>query len=570
MKTILQVLLAHAIYAEGSQSQVSRCVELNFQAASLQSGDSCTLFNTVINSGDILAGDITDVHTTCGEHLENVDHPYCVEDVVDVVAGIIDEGCEVTGGTTVANFIYTLNDNNEAFASLTELACRGQGECFADIQKAIEYCNDNPTEEDCMNYLTCDCLVDLISVIESLSETGKEDFLKLDAATIEKIQEASTTCRCDDLNSRALSAELGPSCALSNQIVKDGDILAGDTAVLAETCNATTEKNCVEDIVDIVGGFIEYYCPVTYANGPFIYSLHDSSEDYSAITDFACNTDCYLELRTCQNDKSCVESLSCDCMRDFLAIVEDLSPDSKEDLLKLDTSTIDQMQQAVGKCICDELNDKAADLQNESYCALHNSIVKEGFIFAGDSSDILSTCAERHACVGNVTETIAQISDLGCEIKQDTDYLAKFLYTVNNSSDFNVMTNFICNSGETLLFEPNDGCYDEVKVIVEGCKTNATDNCPESAKSDCLYTFIDMVERLSDDAKDDILGIDSALLGKIEQLQNATSNESASSNETTPSNEAQPNTPSQLSGAVFYDASMAAISYVVSIAFLLL
>ena len=61
--------------------------------------------------------------------------------------------------------------------------------------------------------------------------------------------------RCDDLNSRASSLEVVPSCALPSKIVKELDILAGDPATLAESCNATAETTCVEDVVDFLGRF---------------------------------------------------------------------------------------------------------------------------------------------------------------------------------------------------------------------------------------------------------------------------------------------------------------------------
>ncbi len=84
------------IYAAGN------CVDLNVQAAKLQgeSTDFCLLMNSVISNGDILGADIDVVDVTCGVHLEveNEEHPNCVEEVVKVVADIIDEGCEVTAG----------------------------------------------------------------------------------------------------------------------------------------------------------------------------------------------------------------------------------------------------------------------------------------------------------------------------------------------------------------------------------------------------------------------------------------------------------------------------------------
>lgn len=96
--------------------------------------------------------------------------------------------------TTVSNFIYTLNEGQEGFASLTELACKGQGECYEDIKRAIDNCNENPTVEDCMNYPTCDCLMDFLSVIGTLSGDAKEAFLKLESS-IGKMENSVTNCR---------------------------------------------------------------------------------------------------------------------------------------------------------------------------------------------------------------------------------------------------------------------------------------------------------------------------------------------------------------------------------------
>lgn len=115
--------------------------------------------------------------------------------------------------------------------------------------------------------------------------------------------------------------------------------------------------------------------------------------------------------------------------------------------------------------------------------------------------------------------------------------------------------------------EPNEGCYDEVKVVVEACKTNAVENCTETARTSCLDAFHGMVGRLSDDAKDDFLGIDSAVLSMIEpreEVQNSTlsNNETNLSNETASSNQTNSDTPSQISLAVSvpFDVTMASIS----------
>ena len=97
MRTLLCFALLSFLVHPSTADQ-DQCEELNARAIALRNGDSCKLFNSIINNGDILAGNRNEVGLTCGVHLENVDHENCVEEVVDAVAGIIDQGCEVTGG----------------------------------------------------------------------------------------------------------------------------------------------------------------------------------------------------------------------------------------------------------------------------------------------------------------------------------------------------------------------------------------------------------------------------------------------------------------------------------------
>mmetsp|Transcript_14781 Transcript_14781/g.35578 ORF Transcript_14781/g.35578 Transcript_14781/m.35578 type:complete len:516 (-) Transcript_14781:616-2163(-) len=475
---------------------------------------------------------------------------------------------------TVETFIYTVHNDNEGLAFLTELACKGQqGECYAEIQKAIKYCERNPAEENCINYLTCDCLMAILSVIET-TFLG----LKLYEDILGRIEVAGTACRCNDLNSHASQWAYGPSCAFYDKIMKEGDFLAADDITIGDICEANAGKTCtVENVAGIVDRSVEYNCTLTFVDDPLFHNLHEFNSDFKSITDFACdNNDCYSTLRTCQegDNDSCVETLSCDCVRDFLSFIEYLSPNSRQDFLKLESSTIDRMSHIVDKCACDELNADAAALQREGYCALHDSIVREKYVFAGNSTDVRSTCNERHACVGSVTETLTRIGDGGCQFKQETDYLAKFLYNVNNNSDFDEMTRFVCDGSDESM-KPLDantavsGCYEEVKAAVETCKSSSMDDCAASASSRCLDAFISMVGRLSNDSRDDFLGIGSALLDTIdpnkEQPRNLTlpNNETKSSNQSdvVSNNETQPEIASQPSGtgAAFFDASMTVI-----------
>mmetsp|Transcript_30442 Transcript_30442/g.63658 ORF Transcript_30442/g.63658 Transcript_30442/m.63658 type:complete len:133 (-) Transcript_30442:203-601(-) len=102
--------------SNSSRSSSNRCVELNFQAAAVQSSDSCALLRTVVttsshdegdgdgifaNNGDIASDIPTNdiIDATCGFRLEDIEkHVTCVEGVVDVVDGMADEGCELAGG----------------------------------------------------------------------------------------------------------------------------------------------------------------------------------------------------------------------------------------------------------------------------------------------------------------------------------------------------------------------------------------------------------------------------------------------------------------------------------------
>jgi len=106
---------------------------------------------------------------------------------------------------------------------------------------------------------------------------------------------------------------------------------------------------------------------------------------------------------------------------------------------------------------------------------LQRSIVEGGYMFAGNSTYIQSTCRERRSCDGNVTEDVGQITNLGCEINPDTDGMAKFLYTLNDNSEWNELMYFICNSDD-------DGCYGEIESVVEDRNSNATGACTGSAK----------------------------------------------------------------------------------------
>ena len=488
---LLEILFAiHTINIAYYVVEGNDCVELNFKAAQLQGGDSCTLHNKIINDGNILTGDMTDIDATCGD-------PNCVPEVVKVVTSMTQTGCEVTGGTAVANLLQTVYDNSEAFGHITSLACHRQGECYADIQKGIDYCMANTQDNECMNYVTCDCLMDLLLVMETLGDDGVKEFVKADDSIIDKILEAGRMCRCEDIDSRAVSLEFSPMCALSSKILEEKNLLIYDSTVWADTCNAGAGASCVQDVVDVVGDFSTYGCAVSWANPDFIYTISDSSNDFQAVTNLACNEiSCFSKLSSCEEDSSCFDTMPCDCMRMFLAILESLTPESEE-LLKMDSSLIVNMKRSWSNCQCRTLNVKAASYQNENYCALQNSIMRESSVFAGDSSDIVSTCIEPFACVGNVTEMVAQFSGKDCNIKQETDLQAKFLYNLNNNSDWDIVSDYVCSNFVGVSGTP---CYDEMKVAVEECtQNNTTENCSsKKVRAECWSSFNNMVDKLSD------------------------------------------------------------------------
>lgn len=108
MKISFQVLLPSILQATYAVAVGNRCDELNSQATALQSGDSCALLRAVVSGDNIFDGSADESSdATCGFHLEDVVRPTCVEEVGGVVAGIIDEGCEVTGGQA-ATFLFRI------------------------------------------------------------------------------------------------------------------------------------------------------------------------------------------------------------------------------------------------------------------------------------------------------------------------------------------------------------------------------------------------------------------------------------------------------------------------------
>jgi len=270
--------------------------------------------------------------------------------------------------------------------------------------------------------------------------------------------------------------------------------------------------SCIDDIIYVANGLSMDDCPVTTANASFITSLDDTNDILFAISDFACDQDCYIALQNCQmNETLCEEeSLSCDCIIKFKSILDSLSSSSKSDLFKFDDTTMPKVQESFRRCECAALNNKATMLKNETYCSLYDSMIRDGSIFVGDVNNAQSTCVQQYACIGNVTEVVETISNTsGCDLQQDTDELAQFFYVLENSrSDLETMANFICN---------REVCYNDIRAVVVGCRgTNSIESCTKSSTTpDCFDAFFNMVDNMTLDGRDDFIGANLTILKSI-------------------------------------------------------
>ena len=103
--TVLLLLIAlytKCIRSQQFESLNNNCIDLNFQAAALQGGDSCKLFDAILDDGDdLFAADMSDIEATCSDAAiisQGGVKENCVDLVVDVAARIDEEGCDITGG----------------------------------------------------------------------------------------------------------------------------------------------------------------------------------------------------------------------------------------------------------------------------------------------------------------------------------------------------------------------------------------------------------------------------------------------------------------------------------------
>ena len=93
----------------------------------------------------------------------------------------------------VADFIRAVHAHGAGFSSLSRLACERGGECYASIRNAAEYCvAERPPAMagNCMlRNVTCDCLLDFLPVVESLS-----DYARAGDGIIGKTRDAEAPC----------------------------------------------------------------------------------------------------------------------------------------------------------------------------------------------------------------------------------------------------------------------------------------------------------------------------------------------------------------------------------------
>jgi len=101
--------------------------------------------------------------------------------------------------TVVSNFIQKVDQSQEIFSLLTQLACKQIDgvSCYTAIQDAIGYCYQGI--ENCLGRMPCDCALDFIAFVERL-ETDDNAFLmqsytKLDDSSIGIIKGAEFSCR---------------------------------------------------------------------------------------------------------------------------------------------------------------------------------------------------------------------------------------------------------------------------------------------------------------------------------------------------------------------------------------
>jgi hypothetical protein len=292
-------------------------------------------------------------------------------------------------------------------------------------------------------------------------------------------------------------------------IFEGGNVLAANGTAVYETCNNTNiGTNCAMEASDVVRGIVEHDCSIPSDVTSFAHALDVSRFDYDAIATFACEMgDCYPALASCRDDMTtCAESLSCDCANVFLSAVANLS--SGFSVMSNGT----ELGAIRAAACCDDYNREAANLMNLEYCAFQESFVRMGSIFASSSDDvdaIKSSCSDRHACAGNVTEKLARMNAMGCDIRQKSDDAAKFLFYLNNSTDVGAIMNFVCDVSHE--------CYDAAVAVVDTCSRDTIDagGCTKAAPEDCFRSFIAMVDGISDEGRDVLLGFDSSIMDKI-------------------------------------------------------
>lgn len=171
MKVVLCFLIATVVTFAADSDQ--SCEGLNARAETLYNSTECKLVKAII-LGDVLSyppiGEVpkpnSDIECTSS----------CVQEVVNVVEGIIDEGCTIAK-EGIAPFIYPVHDNSQNFTAATDFVCQ-KFACVDAIRFTID-CNKNEQGNitpQCFQKTPCNCLEDFLELMVNSSSDFNEDY----------------------------------------------------------------------------------------------------------------------------------------------------------------------------------------------------------------------------------------------------------------------------------------------------------------------------------------------------------------------------------------------------------
>lgn len=99
----------------------------------------------------------------------------------------------------VSNFISKVNDSQDVYSLLTQLACtRSEGKsCYNAIQESIGYCYQKI--ENCLGRVPCDCVLTFMDLLDELLKDDNaalmESYTELDDSIIDIIKGTESSCR---------------------------------------------------------------------------------------------------------------------------------------------------------------------------------------------------------------------------------------------------------------------------------------------------------------------------------------------------------------------------------------